>query len=82
MHDIGNAPRGPGLGPRRRGSRGGGFAVLLFLIFLVLKLTGVIGWSWWWITAPLWVGFVLGTASFLLFGLPVIIAYRRYRKRQ
>ena len=26
----------------------------MFLIFLTLKLTGVIAWSWWWITAPLW----------------------------
>lgn len=27
---------------------------LLFIIFLILKLTGVIAWSWWWVTAPLW----------------------------
>jgi len=27
----------------------------LFLIFLVLKLTGVIDWSWLWVTAPLWI---------------------------
>ena len=27
---------------------------LLFLVFLVLQLTGVIAWSWWWVTAPLW----------------------------
>ena len=27
---------------------------LLFLVFLVLKLTAVIDWSWWWVTAPLW----------------------------
>lgn len=27
---------------------------VLFLVFLVLKLTGHIGWSWWWVTAPLW----------------------------
>lgn len=26
----------------------------IFITFLVLKLTGVIAWSWWWITAPLW----------------------------
>jgi len=29
---------------------------LLFLAFLVLKLTGVINWSWWFVTAPLWFG--------------------------
>lgn len=27
---------------------------LLFLVFLALKLTGYITWSWWWVTAPLW----------------------------
>jgi hypothetical protein len=26
----------------------------LFLIFAVLKLVGVIDWSWWWVTVPLW----------------------------
>lgn len=30
------------------------FPTLLFLSFLILKLCGVIDWSWWWITAPLW----------------------------
>lgn len=30
------------------------FPLALFLVFLTLKLTGVIGWSWWWVTAPLW----------------------------
>lgn len=32
---------------------------LLFLVFLVLKLTAVIDWSWWWVTAPLWGGALL-----------------------
>lgn len=32
----------------------------LFLIFLVLKLVGVIAWSWLWVTAPLWLNFVAG----------------------
>ena len=26
----------------------------LFLLFLGLKLTELITWSWWWVTAPLW----------------------------
>jgi hypothetical protein len=29
----------------------------LFLVFLILKLTGVINWSWWWVTSPLWLPF-------------------------
>lgn len=32
---------------------------LLFLLFLTLKLTDVVDWSWWWITAPLWGSAVL-----------------------
>jgi hypothetical protein len=27
---------------------------ILFVVFLVLKLTGEINWSWWWVTSPLW----------------------------
>lgn len=27
----------------------------VFLLFLALKLLGVIAWSWWWITAPIWI---------------------------
>lgn len=43
---------------------GGGltFLQVLFLIFLVLKLTGktvVASWSWWWVTAPLWGGIAI-----------------------
>jgi hypothetical protein len=28
---------------------------VLFIIFLILKLTGNIDWSWWWVTSPLWI---------------------------
>jgi len=30
-------------------------STLVLLTFLVLKLTGVISWSWWWVLSPLWV---------------------------
>lgn len=40
-------------------SSGIGFFGLLGIVFITLKLTGVIDWSWWWVTAPLWVGPVL-----------------------
>jgi Flp pilus assembly protein TadB len=36
-----------------------GLGTLLFLVFLVLKLCGVIAWSWWWVTAPLWIPFLI-----------------------
>ena len=35
------------------------FSSVLFLVFLVLKLTNVIDWSWWWVTAPLWIPIII-----------------------
>ena len=37
-----------------KGNSGIGFFGLLFITFLVLKLTSVVAWSWWWVFAPLW----------------------------
>lgn len=50
---------------------GGGisFCGLLFIVFLVLKLTHVIDWSWWWITAPLWGGVALALGILLIFAI-------------
>ncbi len=37
-----------------------GFTGLLAVAFIVLKLTGVISWSWWWVLAPLWLPIIVG----------------------
>lgn len=50
-------------------SLGGGFAGTLTIAFIVLKLVGVINWSWIWVVSPLWISFIL--AIFIL--LVVII---------
>lgn len=42
---------------------------LLFLLFLTLKITNVIDWSWWWVTAPLWTGAALALIGILLLAL-------------
>lgn len=36
-----------------------GFTGLLTILFIGLKLTGVISWSWWWVLSPLWISFAL-----------------------
>jgi hypothetical protein len=42
------------------GSGGGiGFFSILTLIFITLKLTGHITWSWWWVLAPTWIPLAL-----------------------
>lgn len=55
-------------------SGGIGFSGLLAIVFITLKLTGVIGWSWWWVLAPLWVG--LGLAALLLLVVFIIAISR------
>lgn len=45
------------------------FARVLFIIFLVLKLTGLIAWSWWWIFAPLWLPVVAMGLVFMIAGI-------------
>ena len=51
-------------------SKSTGSFELLFLIFLILKLTKVITWSWWWITSPLWGPIVLfSSASIVVLAL-------------
>ena len=42
----------------------------LFLVFLALRLSGVIGWSWWWVFAPLYVR--LPTVLWMLWLLGVL----------
>ena len=37
------------------GNKGIGFAGLLTIAFIVLKLCGVIAWSWWWVLSPAWI---------------------------
>jgi hypothetical protein len=50
-------------------SNGIGFGTVLFLVFLVLKLTGNIDWSWWWVTSPLWIPLTLGIVILGIIGL-------------
>ena len=53
----------------------------LFLVFLVLRLTEVINWSWWWVTAPLWLPiglFIAITILFLFISLIIVIVSNSY----
>lgn len=52
------------------------FPMVLFLVFLVLKLTGVVVWSWWWVTAPLWGGVAIILVFAILAGLIAAFAKR------
>jgi len=43
-----------------------GFLETLTLVFIVLKITEVIAWSWWAVFSPLWVGYAVLLGAFLL----------------
>lgn len=56
----------------------------VFLVFLVLKLVGVITWSWLWVTCPLWAIPVLlaGSAALALLGIGAARAISPKKKRR
>ena len=55
-----------------------GFFGLLTIVFVTLKLIGVIDWAWVWVLAPLWGGFML--FFMMVFGLIVFEIYYLKRK--
>ena len=54
-------------------TRGTGFCGILFIVFLVLKLTENIAWSWWWVTAPLWMPTAIILATIVIIAALAII---------
>ena len=51
---------------------GMGFISVLTLIFVVLKLTNNISWSWIWVLSPIWISIIL---IILIFGI-ILVAGR------
>lgn len=59
---------------------GVGFAGLLGLLFIALKLTGVIAWSWLWVLSPLWIPLALAIVGFIIAGLFMVIGHLLSKK--
>ena len=53
-------------------AKGIGFTGILAIAFIVLKLCGVIKWSWLWVLSPIWI-----SAAFLI--LFFVILYKLYK---
>ena len=47
-------------------SGGIGFPGLLTVLFIGLKLTGYITWSWWWVLSPLWISALIALVFFAI----------------
>ena len=58
------------------GAGGIGFGGLLTIVFIVLKLVGVINWSWWWVLSPIWISWVIGLVALLIVFIVVLIKDR------
>lgn len=53
-------------------SGGIGFVGLLTIVFITLKLCGVIAWSWLWVLAPAWITFAIVVFILGLFFVPLL----------
>lgn len=49
-------------------------SLIIFVVFLTLKLSGVIDWSWWWVISPLWLPFALVLAVIGIISIFALIA--------
>lgn len=44
----------------KNSSSGGlGCTSVITIVFVILKLTGNIAWSWWWVLSPIWISILL-----------------------
>lgn len=62
-------------------SSGGSFFGILGIIFIVLKLVGVISWSWWWVLCPIYAPYLI---AFIVLGIIYIHeqhSYKRFKER-
>ena len=57
-------------------SGGIGFAGLLTIVFIVLKLLGKIDWSWWWVLSPMWISILIVVATVVI-GATILVWLRR-----
>ncbi len=57
-----------------RRKRGMGLTGVLLVVFVVLKLTGLIAWSWWWVLSPIWISLAVTVVALLCLALLAVVA--------
>ncbi|WP_406042726.1 hypothetical protein [Succinimonas sp.] len=58
-------------------SEGVGLAGLLLVAFIVLKLTHVISWSWWWVLSPAWIPLAIAAICLIVYVILALFASKR-----
>jgi len=54
-----------------------GFLETLTIVFIVLKLTEVVAWSWWMVFSPIWVGYAVIFLGAFVVGIMQAVQHRR-----
>lgn len=62
-------------------SGGIGFVGLLTILFIGLKLTGYITWSWVWVLSPLWISFIVFIVIVLIIVLVLLVIGKKSKSR-
>ena len=66
----------------QQSSSGGiGLTGVLTIVFVVLKLVGVVDWSWVWVLSPLWIGGAIGLTGLLILIVGLLAAASKQRSR-
>ncbi len=63
-----------------RRKRGMGLTGVLLVVFVVLKLTGLIDWSWWWVLSPIWISLAVTVVALLCLALLAVARDWGYRQ--
>jgi CHASE2 domain-containing sensor protein len=62
---------------KNSGNTGIGFFGLLTIVFVVLKLTGYIAWSWFWVFSPI----IIPSVTLVILALGIYLWYRHQKKK-
>ena len=63
-------------------SAGMSFTSVLTLIFIVLKILGVIEWSWVWVLSPLWVSMIVFLAIVMILAAIEFKIFKKLKKKK
>lgn len=65
---------------KSKGGRSMSIGTVLGIIFIVLKLVGLIEWSWVWVLCPFWIGAIITILSFIVSIIASLIGYGVVKK--
>lgn len=54
---------------RNASTIGLGLCDVLAVVFIVLKLIGVIDWNWWWVLSPVWIPVIIVVIAYIVISI-------------